>query len=76
VIDLESNLDVILKLNGQMYASLSLLVQDDALDKLRQVPEGAGLEAWRRIVAYYEPMNRGHKLKCCAASSTRRRRWA
>ena len=51
------------ELNGQVCTALSLLVQGDALDKLRQFPDGAGLEAWRRIVAFYEPMNRGHKLR-------------
>ena len=63
VIDFENNSDIIHRLNGQIYTALGLLVQGDALDKLRQVPASAGLEAWRRIVAYYEPMNRGHKLK-------------
>jgi hypothetical protein len=62
-IDSEDQSQIIHKLNGQIYTALGLLVQGDALDKLRQVPPGAGLDAWRRIVAYYEPMNRGHKLK-------------
>ena len=50
------------QLNGQVCTALSLLVQGDAMDKLRQVPDGHGLEAWRRVVAFYEPTNRGHKL--------------
>ncbi len=62
MIDLQSNSGVIHKLIGQICAASSLLVQRDALDKLRQAPEGAGLEAWRRIAVYYEPMHRGHKL--------------
>ena len=62
-IDSELEAETIHKLDGQIYTALGLLVQGDALDKLRQVPPGSGLEAWRRIVAYYEPMNRGHKLK-------------
>ena len=52
-IDLEANCETIHKLNGQIYTALNLLVQGDCLDKPRQ----------RRNVAYYEPMNPGHKLK-------------
>ncbi len=63
VIDLESNAEMAHRMNGQIYTALSLSIQGDALDKLRQVTEGSRREAWRRIVAYYEPMNRGHKLK-------------
>ena len=59
----EAEGELLKDLNGQVYTALSLLVQGDALDKLRQCPDGAGLEAWRRIVAFYEPMNRGHKLR-------------
>ncbi len=62
-IDSEVEAETIHKLDGQIYTALGLLVQGDALDKLRQVPPGSGLDAWRRIVAYYEQMNRGHKLK-------------
>ena len=45
VIDLENNPDIIHRLSGQIYTALGLLVQGDALDKLRQVPASAGLEA-------------------------------
>lgn len=61
--DLEDNADELRRLDGQVYTALSLLAQGDALDKLRQAPEGCGLEPWRRIVTYDEPMNMGHKLK-------------
>ena len=44
-IDQEEQAPIIHKLDGQIYTALSLLVQGDALDKLRQVPPGSGLEA-------------------------------
>ncbi len=40
-IDLESTSDVIHELSRQICAALSLLCPGDALDKLRQAPEGA-----------------------------------
>ena len=50
-IDLEDDAEAKHRISGQVYTALSLTIQGDALDKLRQVPEGNGLEAWRKIVA-------------------------
>ena len=47
-IDLEAEAALLQTFDGQIYTALSLLVQGDALEKLRQVPDGNGLEAWRR----------------------------
>eukprot|EP00972_Heterocapsa_arctica_P083208 12261339-Heterocapsa_arctica.AAC.1 len=41
---------------GRMiYSLLVALVGGRALGIVRQVPEGHGLEAWRRLVGEYEP---------------------
>eukprot|EP00972_Heterocapsa_arctica_P095408 14070563-Heterocapsa_arctica.AAC.1 len=38
-----------------LYSLLVTLVSGKALGIVRKVPEGYGLEAWRRLVAEYEP---------------------
>eukprot|EP00971_Amphidinium_carterae_P247848 4921657-Amphidinium_carterae.1 len=40
---------------AQLYYSLALLTSDKALAVVRNVEEGNGMEAWRRLVADYEP---------------------
>lgn len=48
-------------MDGHIYTALGLLLLGDATDEFRQVPMGDGLEAWRRIVAFYRMSYLGRK---------------
>ena len=51
-----------IELSYGIYGLLNGLCEQDAFDFLMNVPEGNGLEAWRRFHAQMAPKTPGHSL--------------
>ena len=47
-------------IDNNLYFALAMCLQSAALDILTNVPEGDGLECWRRMAQRFEPRTAGH----------------
>ncbi len=47
-------------IDNNLYFSLAMCLKGAALDILMNVPEGDGLECWRRMAQRFEPRTAGH----------------
>ncbi len=46
----------------QIHLALMMLCKEEAAPSVKKVPEGAGLEAWRRLTTHFEPAtNKGSR---------------
>eukprot|EP00959_Pyramimonas_sp_CCMP1952_P038781 811980-Pyramimonas_sp.AAC.1 len=48
-------------MSSNMYTVLASLVEGEALDILKNVPDGRGFEAWRRLVKNFDPQSAGRR---------------
>lgn len=56
--DLDHNQTI---LSMRLATLMSLFLEDEALDVVMAVPDGHGLEAWRRLCNEFQPRTRGHR---------------
>ena len=58
--DVEADPDSV-EINPQVYVALAELLEGEALDIVQNTTQGAGLEAWRKLVRRFDPQTVGRK---------------